>query len=93
VWVVVNNEKTHPPTPTFTLNLPLNHPTLAIGYTNLGFVYYLMGQYSTALPYYEKAIETEQKYLPSNHLISLVIYVNMGSTYRSLREYPKSLSY
>jgi tetratricopeptide (TPR) repeat protein len=73
--------------------LPVNHPSLAISYGNIGLVYHNMGEYSKALSYYEKALEIKQKTLPANHPDFAQSYNSIGEVYRNMGEYSKALSY
>jgi tetratricopeptide (TPR) repeat protein len=47
--------------------LPSNHPDLATTYNNIGVIYCNTGEYSKALPFYERAVEVGQHSLPENH--------------------------
>ncbi|UJR32636.1 hypothetical protein I4U23_020096 [Adineta vaga] len=49
------------------LTLPPNHPYFAPLYGHMGMVYAHIGDNSTALGYYEQALELSQQSLPSNH--------------------------
>ncbi|CAF3420455.1 unnamed protein product [Rotaria socialis] len=51
-----------------------------------------MKDYSTALSYYKRALETRQQSLPSNHPQLIKTYHDMATTYKSLCRYSDALS-
>ncbi|CAF1332148.1 unnamed protein product [Adineta steineri] len=66
--------------------LSVNHPNLAISYSNIGGVYDSMGEYEKALSFYEKT-------LPAEHPSLATSYNNLGSIYNNMKEYLKALSF
>jgi tetratricopeptide (TPR) repeat protein len=40
---------------------------LATPYSNIGLVYYNMGEYSKALSFFKRAFDIQQRSLPANH--------------------------
>ena len=47
--------------------LPSDHQDVFNSFTNIGLMYWSMGEYAKALPYYERAIEIGQRSLPQGH--------------------------
>ena len=74
-------------------SLPADHPSLPTSYSNIGMVYYNIGNYSKALFYYEQALEIKQKHLPDNHPNLATTYNNIGLMYYNMGEYSKALPY
>ncbi len=50
-----------------------------------------MGDYSTALSYYVKTLEIEQKLLPSDHFLLAITYNNIAAVYQSVGDYSTAL--
>ncbi|CAF1619006.1 unnamed protein product [Adineta ricciae] len=61
-------------------------------YLQLGEVYRSMGNYPTALSYYEKVLETAQKYLHDHSSLG-ILYNNLGLIYCSNGNYTAALSH
>ncbi|CAF1402155.1 unnamed protein product [Adineta ricciae] len=74
-------------------SLPVNHPTLATLYVNIGLVYASMGDYPKSLEYYGKALSFQQQSLPEKHPDLATSYNNIGLVYSSMGDYPKSIEY
>ncbi|CAF0951827.1 unnamed protein product [Adineta steineri] len=62
-------------------------------YTNVGEANREMGDYSTALSYYEKALEIQHTILPADHPDLGITYNNIGMVHQSTEDYSKALSY
>ena len=60
---------------------------------NLGRVKHHQGNYTQAIAFYEKSIETGQRILHPDHPDLATTYSNMGLAYRRTGEYSKALSY
>ncbi|CAF1278495.1 unnamed protein product [Rotaria sordida] len=58
----------------------------------LGSTYDSMGDYSQALSYYEKSLNTYKKILPPNDISLAWPYNNIGLVYHNMGEYSKALS-
>ncbi|CAF1290208.1 unnamed protein product [Rotaria sordida] len=58
----------------------------------LGWIYDDMGDYSQALSYYEKSLNTYKKILPPNDIGLAWPYNNIGNVYDNMGEYSKALS-
>jgi tetratricopeptide (TPR) repeat protein len=56
-------------------------------------VYSNMGEYSTALSFYEKTKEIFEKILPPNHPLLAASFGNIASGYEKMNQYPKALSF
>ncbi|CAF4776807.1 unnamed protein product, partial [Rotaria sp. Silwood2] len=52
-----------------------------------------MGDYSTALKFYEQAIDIQEKYLPPKHPDLASSYANFGSIHSSMGDKSKALEY
>jgi tetratricopeptide (TPR) repeat protein len=64
---------------------------ISIAYNNIGFTYYLKGEYKTSLSNHFKALEIREKYKNKKGLMSS--YNNIGVVYRDQGDYPKALDY
>ncbi|CAF2102433.1 unnamed protein product [Rotaria magnacalcarata] len=73
-------------------SLPSTHPELAKTYANIGGTYKDMKDYSTALSYHKRALQTGQQSIPSNHSQLIKTYHYMATTYKSLCRYSDALS-
>jgi len=62
-------------------------------YRLLGWAKYYQAEYTEAITFYEKSIETYKKTLPPNHPDLAKSYGNIGVVYYSMSEYLKALSY
>ncbi|CAF4877106.1 unnamed protein product [Rotaria sp. Silwood1] len=67
--------------------------TLAEIYKNIGGVQHIMGNYSEALQYFEKALEIRETVLPLSHPDLAQIYAWMGATYSNTGYYAKALEF
>ena len=65
---------------------------LAQIYNELGNIDEALGDYASALAYYQKAIEIHQQYLPGNHRSLSVSYNNIGEAQRQMGDYFGALS-
>lgn len=61
-------------------------------YNELGNIEDCLGEYASALVYYQKAIEIRQQHLPANHRSLSVPYNNIGEAQRQLGDYFSALS-
>lgn len=61
-------------------------------YNELGNIDEVLGDYASALAYYQKAIEIRQQNLPANHRSLSVSYNNIGEAQRQLGDYFGALS-
>ncbi|CAF3945808.1 unnamed protein product [Rotaria sp. Silwood1] len=71
----------------------LDASTLAEIYKNIGGVQHIMGNYSEALQYFEKALEIRETVLPLSHPDLAQIYAWMGATYSNTGYYAKALEF
>ena len=76
------------------LQLIPENDVLKIGriYNELGNIDDQLGDYASALVFYQKAIEIRQEYLPANHRSLSVSYNNIGEAQRQLGDYFNALS-
>ena len=58
----------------------------------LGLVYENMGEYSKAIPYYERSLTMKKVALPPNHPDLATSYNNIAGVYDNMGEYSKALS-
>jgi len=58
--------------------------SIAMVYDRIASVYWRMDQPEQALPYYQKALQLELKYLPQNHHKISVSYFNLSTAYAKL---------
>ena len=65
----------------------------AIDFSDIGGVYYSMGEYAIALEYYEKSLAIQLKILDSEHPSTATSYNNIGEVYHNIGEYAKALEY
>ena len=68
-----------------------DHPLLAGRYFHIGTVYRAMGEYTTALSYYEKTLEIRLKVFDSHHLDLAAIFNNVDELYYSMNKYSTAL--
>jgi tetratricopeptide (TPR) repeat protein len=66
---------------------------LITNYNNVALAYDGKGDFSTALSYYEKILEIEEKVLPENHSSFAITYNNMATAHRSTGNYQVALTY
>jgi tetratricopeptide (TPR) repeat protein len=52
-----------------------------------------MGEYSKALPFYEKSLQIFEKIIPPNYSDLVLSYTNIGALQINMKEYSKALSY
>ena len=61
---------------------------------NVGEVYYKMGEYRSALDYYNKSLHMYKAIFgTTNHPKIALTYMNMGNAYNGLGEYRSALEY
>ncbi|CAF4470659.1 unnamed protein product, partial [Adineta steineri] len=58
---------------------------------NIGLTNELLGEFSTALSFYEKAIEIKRKILPPNHQELATTYNNIGELQRAMGNFSIAL--
>ncbi|CAF1508287.1 unnamed protein product [Rotaria sordida] len=58
----------------------------------LGSVYLIMGEYSKAITFYERAIDVNKKMSPPSQFHLAALHNNIGSVYAKMGEYSKALS-
>ena len=71
-------------------SLSLNHPDLAISYSNIGQVYENMGEYSKSLKFYEKSHIILEKALPPNHPHLTVSHLDFATCYEKMGNYTEA---
>ncbi len=64
-------------------SLPINHPEITTTYNNLDSLHDSMGNYSTALSYYEKTLEIQEKSFLLDNPSSIPILKNIAIHIRS----------
>ncbi len=74
-------------------HLPLRHPSLATSYNNIAGVYYSIGDKSTALSYYKKSLEIDQRSLPSNHPSLSITHYNIARVLENLFRYKEAIEH
>jgi tetratricopeptide (TPR) repeat protein len=62
-------------------------------YNNIAAAYEGKGDSSTALSYYEKALQIEEKFYPDKDARLAITYNNMAVAYQSIGNYPEALKY
>ncbi|GGX22377.1 hypothetical protein GCM10007384_24480 [Aquimarina muelleri] len=73
--------------------LPKNNPHIAGAYSNLSWVYQLMGEYDKALKYQKRALDIKIKVFGENHHSIATSYYIIGTTYFYLQEYDIALHF
>jgi tetratricopeptide (TPR) repeat protein len=73
-------------------SLPSNHSSLATTYINIGRMHDHMGEYSTALSFYQKAAEMQNSF-PPNYPDLAVTYNCIGFIYDKTGEYSTALEF
>ena len=73
--------------------LPLEHPTLAISYNNVGSTYGALGEHRKALEYKLKALEILKKVLPQDHPYIMDGCANVAVTLIALNRFREALQY
>ena len=66
---------------------------LAHLYNQVGYIIKQKGDLSTALSYYQRTLEIQQKFLPPTDLDLATTYSNIGSIHESMNDYPIALSF
>ena len=69
------------------------HPSTAVSYNNIGYVYHSIGNYDKALEYYSKALAIREKVLGLEHPDTATSYNNIGGVYDSIGDYDKALEF
>lgn len=70
-----------------------NHSDVAICYSNIGRIYYILWDYEKALESYQKALRIQLQILGENHPDVADGYNNIGNTYTCFVDYEKALEY
>ena len=65
---------------------------LASVYNELGLISDELGDFASALSFYQKAFDIRRRCLPPNHRSLSVCYNNMGEVHRQLGDYPNALA-
>ncbi len=71
----------------------IEHPSTAVSYNNIGFVYDTKGDYDNALEYYHKALAIKEKVLGVEHPSTAISYNNIGLVYYTKGDCDKALEY
>ena len=67
-----------------------DHSDVGISLNNLALIYFQMGDFETAVPYFERAIEICIKILGESHRRTITTLGNLGLCYRKLGETSKA---
>jgi CHAT domain-containing protein len=68
-------------------------PKIAIGNTNLGYVYYKEKLYGDAINYYETALKIWEKVYTRPHANKALVLMNLGQTYSAMGDQKAALGY
>lgn len=68
-------------------------PKIAIGNTNLGYVYHKEELYGDAINYYETALKIWEKVYPKPHANKALVLMNLGQTYSKMGDQKAALGY
>ena len=68
-------------------------PKIAIGNTNLGYVYYKENLYGDAINYYETALKIWEKVYTKPHANKALVLMNLGNTYSAMGNKKTALEY
>ncbi len=68
-------------------------PKIAIGNTNLGYVYYKEKLYGDAINYYETALKIWEKVYTKPHANKALVLMNLGQTYSAMGDQKAALGY
>lgn len=68
-------------------------PKIAIGNTNLGYVYYKEELYGDAINYYETALKIWEKVYLKPHANKALVLMNLGQTYSAMGDQKAALGY
>jgi tetratricopeptide (TPR) repeat protein len=74
-----------------SLRLETDEKEKAITYNNIATVYYQKGDYQKAVEYFQKAIETSERY--GDYHTASIIKINFGDAYRRMKDYEKAEKY
>src|SRR5438105_4527903 len=81
---------THRAMEIWSKTLQREHPLVACGYSNLGFVYYIQGKYAQAEPLYQQALTIRTQTLQPEHPDVVLSLNNLGALYRDQGKYAEA---
>lgn len=64
---------------------------MAIMYNNIGYIYHILGEYDTAIEFYNNTLNIAKKKSDTQHLYAA--YNNIGESYRETRKYNLAIQY